>query len=188
MVYTPPPVRFNSDVRRGELSDPGEASSRDIQKPPPLRSILTRPILITVASYAMLAFLEMSSLALIPLIWSTPIELGGLNLSPLSIGLWMSVYGCMDGIFQFVVFPRAVGRFGLRWVFVASIAMCAVVFAMFPLENLALRHSVGGRQNVTTWLLILLQLGSLSINKMGFGEYQSSPSLRAARRRLSVPQ
>ena len=153
-----------------EASDPGEASPKDIQRPPPLRSMLTRPVLITVASYAMLAFLEMSSLALIPLVWSTPIEFGGLNLSPLSIGLWTSAFGCISGILQFVVFPRAVGRFGLRSVFVAGVAMCAVVFAMFPLENLVLRHSFGGRQNVTSWILILLQLGSLSINKMGFGK------------------
>jgi MFS family permease len=132
--------------------------------------MLTRPVLITVASYAMLAFLEMSSLALIPLVWSTPIEFGGLNLSPLSIGLWTSAFGCISGILQFVLFPRAVGRFGVRPVFVAGVATCAVVFAMFPLENLVLRHSVEGRQNMTVWLLILLQLGSLSINKMGFGK------------------
>lgn len=159
VIHTPP-----------ESSDPGEASSKDIRKLPPLRSILTRPVLITIASYAMLAFFEMSSLALIPLVWSTPIEFGGLNLSPLSIGLWTSAFGCISGILQFVVFPRAVRRFGLRPVFVAGVATCAVLFAMFPLENLVLRHSVGGRQNATAWLLILLQLGSLSINKMGFGK------------------
>jgi hypothetical protein len=49
----------------------------------------------------------------------------------------------MDGTFQFAVFPRVVGRFGMRRVFVSSIAMAAVIFAMFPLENLVLRYTTG---------------------------------------------
>jgi hypothetical protein len=75
----------------------------------------------------------------------------------------------MDGIFQFGVFPRVVGHFGMRWVFVSSIAMAAVIFAMFPLENLVLRHSTGG-PGATTGLLILLHFMSLGIHGMGFGK------------------
>jgi hypothetical protein len=96
-----------------ESSDPGEESPKDIPKPPPLRSMLTRPFLIAIASYPMLAFLEMSSLALILLVWSTPIKFGGLYLRPLSIGLWTSAFGCISGILQFVLFPCAVGRFAM---------------------------------------------------------------------------
>jgi MFS family permease len=125
---------------------------------------------ITIASYSMLAFLEILVLALIPLIWSTPMEFGGLGLSPASIGLWLSVYGCMNGIFQFAVFPRVIERFGLRSVLVSSIVACAVVLAMFPLENFVLRHTIGG-SNKITWLLILLQLLGLSIHEMGFGTF-----------------
>ena len=118
----------------------------------------------------MLAFLEVSALALIPVIWSTPVEFGGLNLRPVSIGSWMSVYGCMNGLFQFAIFPRVIGRFGLRPVLVVSVAVYTVIFAMFPLENLVLRHAVGG-PHMTIWLLILLQLGLLSIHKMGFSKF-----------------
>jgi hypothetical protein len=142
---------------------------KDIQNLSPFNALLTRPVLITIANYAVLAFLEMSALTLIPLIWSTPVEFGGLNFSPATIGLWMSVSGCIDGIFQFAVFPRVVGRFGMRRVFVSSIAMAAVIFAMFPLENLVLRYTTGWPDAITG-LLILLHFSSLSIHSMGTGK------------------
>ncbi|KAI0290669.1 MFS general substrate transporter [Russula brevipes] len=163
----PQPVRTNSDVPQEESSSDPNTASKDTQRPPPLRSVLTRPVLVSIANYAILSLFETVSLALIPLIWSTSVRFGGLSMSPMSIGLWMSAFGCMDGIYQFLVFPYAVARFGPRSIFVASIAATAVVFIMFPLENLARRHAVD-RPSVAVWPLILLQLSSLSIQKMGF--------------------
>ncbi|KAH9955871.1 MFS general substrate transporter [Russula dissimulans] len=163
------PILTNSDVIGEGSSDVLDQHSDDSQKPLPLRSVLTRPVLISLANYAVLALFEMASLALIPLIWSTSVEFGGLNLSPASIGLWMSVYGCMDGLFQFALAPRILERFGAGYAFMTSITACAVVYIMFPFENLALRmrQTVGG-PNAVMWLLILLQLSSLSIQRMGF--------------------
>ena len=81
----------------------GEAPAR--VKPPPLRAILTRPVLISISSYGMLSLLTMAASALIPLVWSTSVAYGGLGLSPASIGLWMSWYGCMNGAVQYFFFP-----------------------------------------------------------------------------------
>ncbi|KAH9974962.1 member of major facilitator multidrug-resistance DHA1 sub-family [Lactifluus volemus] len=144
------------------------ASLKDEQKPLPLRAVLTRAVAISVLNYATLALLEIVALSLIPLIWSTSVEYGGLNFSPASIGLCISVYGFMSGIFQFIFFPRLVGRFGPRWVLVASIAAYAVVYSMFPFENLALRYAVGDGSSMTLWLLIFLQLWSLAVSEMGY--------------------
>jgi MFS family permease len=54
----------------------------------------------------------------------------------------MSVYGCVNGICQFAIFPRLVARFGMRRVFIACTASCGVLVAMFPLENLVLRRAL----------------------------------------------
>ena len=171
MIRQPPlSVRVNSDIPQEESRVSGEAPVKDAQEQPQLRSLLTRPVRITIINHAVLAFLEVSTMALIPLIWSTPVEFGGLDFRPVSIGSWMSVYGCMNGLFQFAVFPHVIGRFGLRPVLVLSIAVYAVIFAMFPLENLALRRAVGS-SIPTIWPLILLQLGLLSVHKMGFGKF-----------------
>jgi hypothetical protein len=138
----------------------------DAEKPLPLRSLLTKkPVLISVANYAALALLSMVAAALLPLIWSTPVEFGGLDMSPAPIGIWLSAYGCMNGIFQFAVFPRAVARFGLRSVFVTGIGVFAVVYATFPFENL-LRRTAGA----PVWPLILVQLTALSVSEMNYSK------------------
>ena len=171
MLRTPRPARIISDISQEESGDTIGASQKDAQKPPPLRSLLTRPVLISIANHSMIALLETGSLALIPLVWSTPVKFGGLDLSPASIGLCMSAFGCVDGIFQFTVFPRAVGRFGLRRVFATCIVACAVVIIMFPLENVTLRHimAIGG-STMVVWPLIFVQLLSFSTHRMGFSK------------------
>ncbi|KAH9005475.1 major facilitator superfamily domain-containing protein [Lactarius hatsudake] len=147
---------------------------KGLEKPPPLRSILTRPVLISVSSYAMLALLSTAAIALIPLVWSTSIELGGLGMSPASIGLWMSGYGCVNGIAQYAFFPRLVSRFGPRAVFLASVS------------NLALRHAASGIK-VAEKLLITLQLSSLGIAEMGFGAVNGLAHMVASIQRMVGP-
>lgn len=75
----------------------------------------------------------------------------------------------MNGISQLAFFPRAVGRFGLRRVFVVSVAACAVIYSMFPFENLALRQAASGSK-MTVWVLVALQLFSLTVSRMGYSK------------------
>jgi hypothetical protein len=131
--------------------------------------------MISIANYAMLALLDMSAMALVPLVWSTPVELGGLNLSPASIGLWLSAYGCLNGVLQFVLFPRIVGRLGPGRVVLASMGAFVIIYTMFPFENLAARYAAhGGGTKMTVWLLVSLQLASICITDMGFSELSES--------------
>jgi hypothetical protein len=159
------PTLENSDTHREEPSDYSDLSPTDSQKPLPLRYVLTRPVLISVANYAALALRGRIAHALKPLVWSTSIEHGGLGMSPASIGVWLSVFGCMNGIFQFAVFPYAVARFGLRSIFITGVGMFAVVYAMFPLENLLRRAA-----DSPVWALILLQLTAMSVSKMSYSK------------------
>jgi hypothetical protein len=164
------PERIDSDSTLQEVSTSTvDAPLKATEKLPPLRSLLTRPVLVSIVNYAVVSFLQTACLALIPLIWSTPVEFGGLSLSPVSIGLWMSVYGCVDGTCQFAIFPRLVAQFGLRRVFFTCITSCAVLVIMFPLENHMLRHNLGS-QTMAIWPLIVLQLSSFSVLRMGYSE------------------
>jgi len=163
-------------VGAGEILD---GPVRDTEKPLPLRALLTRPVVVSVANYGVIGLLEITAGALIPLIWSTSVEFGGLGMTPASIGLWMAGYGFMNGIFQFVAFPRIVGRIGPRRIFIASILCFVPVYIMFPFENLALRHSSHGA-NVVSGLLIMLQLSAISISDMGFSKLPSTlPFIRS---------
>jgi hypothetical protein len=164
----------NSHLAREETGDTPDdqlhlMDADGAQRPLPLRQLLTRPVLVSVANHAALALLGMVSAALMPLIWSTSVEFGGLDMDPASIGIWLSVFGCMNGAFQLVVFPRAVARFGPRPIFVAAISMFAVVYSMFPLENLAMRRAADTSNR--PWPAILIQLISLTVSDMGYGEF-----------------
>ena len=167
-----PITEVNSDPRVGarEILD---GPVNDTEKPVPLRALLTRPVVISVANYGMIGLLEISATALIPLVWSTSVELGGLSMSPASIGLWMAGYGFLNGIFQFVAFPSIVGRLGPRRVFIAGVLCFFPIYLMFPFENLALRNS-GHGTSVVTGLLIILQLSAIAISDMGFSKLLST--------------
>ncbi|KAH9974856.1 hypothetical protein BJV74DRAFT_990190 [Russula compacta] len=139
MIYTPsstpqqlratlevPQEESNDDLRGGLPKDP--------QKPLPLRSVLTRPVLISIAHYAILELLSVACLAFIPLvIWSTSVEFGGLDMRPASISLLMSIFGWMDGLFRFAVFPHAVGGGG---------------GALWPARSLASPHVPSHRKDI----------------------------------------
>ena len=94
---------------------------KDSEKPLQLRAPLTRPVVVSVANYCVIGLLEMIAQAVMPLVWSTLVEFGGLGMNPASIGLWMAGYGFMNGVFQFFAFPRIVGHFGPRRIFIINI-------------------------------------------------------------------
>ncbi|KAH9169240.1 MFS general substrate transporter [Lactarius sanguifluus] len=178
----PPLARPNSDIPQEETGDsPGPDMTPDeSDKPLPLRSVLTKPVVTTVVNYGMTALLNAVAMSYIPLVWSTPVEYGGLDLSPASIGLWLAVYGGIGGFFQFVFFSRFVSRFGLRRVFVFSIASCAVIYTLFPIENLVMAR---GGPNPVVWLLIILQMSSLCVFDMGYSAMDVYVSSAAPNRR-----
>jgi hypothetical protein len=153
-------------VEEGEILNGPE----DTEKPLPLRALLTRPVVVSVANYGTIGLLEITAAALIPIIWSTSVELGELGMSPASVGLLMARYGFSNGLFQFLAFPSIVRRFGIRRIFIASVLWFCPVYVIFPFENLAIRRSTLG-VNPGTALLIVLQLSALSFGDMGFGKF-----------------
>jgi hypothetical protein len=164
-----PNIEVNAENPRVGEQEILDGHVKDAEKPLPLRALLTRPVVISVANYCMLGLLDIMSAALMPLVWSTSVEFGGLGMSPASIGLWIAGFGIMNGLFQLLAFPRIVGRFGPRCVFIASTFFFFPVFILFPLENLALSNSTGGL-NLAAALLIVLQLTVTVLAGMGFGE------------------
>ncbi|KAH9169239.1 MFS general substrate transporter [Lactarius sanguifluus] len=167
---------------QGETSDSPDldTTSNESDKPLPLRSVLTKPVVITTINHALLVLLNGAAMSYIPLVWSTPVEYGGLNLSPASIGLGLSLYGGMGGFFQFIFFSHFVSRFGLRRVLIFSIASCAVIYTLFPFENLAV---ASGGPNLVVWLLIIFQMSSLCVFDMAYSALNMYFSSAAPNRR-----
>ncbi|KAH8985273.1 MFS general substrate transporter [Lactarius akahatsu] len=163
-----PSTVINSDFSRVGEDEILDGPVKDEERSLPLRALLTRPVVVSIASYCMISLLDIIAIALVPLVWSTSVEFGGLGMSPASIGLWKSGYGIMNGVFQFVAFPRVVGRFGPWHVFITCIVLFFPVYILFPLESLALRH-LSRDLNPAVGLLMILQLSAETLANMGFG-------------------
>ncbi|KAG1822960.1 major facilitator superfamily domain-containing protein [Suillus subaureus] len=100
----------------------GESLHQQSMAYAPLRSLLTPTVVVPIANYAMLAFLDVSFRALLPLFLSTPTYLGGLEFTPSSIGSWLAFFGVMDGVFQALFFAKIVDRFGPKRLFFLMVA------------------------------------------------------------------
>ncbi|EGO19011.1 hypothetical protein SERLADRAFT_443553 [Serpula lacrymans var. lacrymans S7.9] len=133
--------------------------------PPSLRSLLIPSILIPVANYGTLALVEIAMLALQPLFYSTPIELGGLGFSPSTIGTWMGLFGFVDGLFQVIFFARVVERWGPKVLFMVSMGCFIPIFAIFPILSwVAGIWGVG----MFVWFLLSCQLVLMVVLDMAY--------------------
>ena len=132
------------------------------EKPLPLRSLLTRRVLIAAGNYASLSLVDIAFRAIQPVFLSTPVELGGLGLPPSTIGTLLSIQGISNGIFQVFFFARIHDRWGSKKTFIAGISTAIPAFIMFPVANALVRtqgYSIG------VWAAITLQ--NISAFSMG---------------------
>lgn len=137
---------------------------------PPLRSLLTKPVLLSTAAYAMLSLLDIAYRALQPVFYANPRSLGGLGLLPHAIGSALAVLGFTNGVFQVLCFARLVHSWGVKRVYLVGIASAAPIFALFPLMSAVVRvedNAVSSAPNGTgtpisgdefhlSWTLIIL--------------------------------
>ncbi|KAJ7679068.1 major facilitator superfamily transporter [Mycena polygramma] len=140
----------------------GDSRSTDEERtgPRPLRDLFIFPVIISVSNYVALWFLNTTLAALLPLFLAMPLEIGGLALSPPTIGLILSAYGLATGLFQALFFARFVRRFGEKRVFMNGMMTCLPVFALFPLMSIIARRA---GISFVVWILLgcVLALGAL---------------------------
>ncbi|KAG0709401.1 major facilitator superfamily domain-containing protein [Suillus ampliporus] len=101
----------------------------------PLHSLLIPSIIIPLANQAFLAFLDICLFALMPLFYSTPNYLGGLGFAPPEIGLWLGLFGIMDGLFQALFFAKIVDKLGPKRAFYIGISCFIPIMISFPIMS-----------------------------------------------------
>ncbi|KAJ6488127.1 major facilitator superfamily multidrug-resistance, DHA1 sub-family [Mycena vitilis] len=129
--------------------------------PPPVRDLLTRPILIALTNHGLLCLCHMANEALIPLFFATPMSLGGLGLNPHDIGLILGIFGVCNALVQAFFGGRVIRRFGPRRVFTAAFCALAGQFAMYPVVSF-LAHRAG-RVDTGVRLALAFQLSGTSV-------------------------
>lgn len=142
--------------------------SRIREGPVPIRDLLVFPILISVTNYVALAFLNISLNALQPLFFAMPVDIGGLGLSPPTIGYILGACGAASGVFQVFFFARIVRRFGVKNIFFAGMSAFLPIFALFPIMSI-LTQRVGFSHII--WFLLASLLALSAVMDMAYGEY-----------------
>lgn len=143
-----------------------EASEPEPEAPIPLRQLLSGPLVIIYLNQAFLAFFDMCYQVLLPLMYSTSIQFGGLGLTTFEIGMIMGTWGTCNGIFQLIALPPLSKKFGWRNLYIVSFAMLAVCIGTYPVLNVLAR-----RAGMVDWRVIscmVLQLASYSIAEIGW--------------------
>ena len=123
----------------------------------PKKSIMTRKVLIPIANYAILAFLEIGLFTLLALFLATPINIGGLGFDAGRIGLVMGVIGITNTFFQLMFFALIQTRFGSKRVFTFGVSCFVFIFAAFPVMNVLARQS-GDSVTLLVWCILIGQL------------------------------
>jgi hypothetical protein len=152
--------------------------------PPPLLEVLrARSVQLSTLSYALLGLIDNSFRSVLPVFYSTPSQLGGLELSPQLIGVLFSVFGLVNAIVQVVFFARI---HNLKWMGTWRFYIICLLFgglpaiACFPLMSALMRSgygtSVAGNGGVTPliWTLVVVQLGLSMLLGMAFSTPFSS--------------
>ena len=128
----------------------------EAQRPPALRALLTPEVITLLVNYALLTFLDMCMQALLPLMWSTSIEHGGLGFSPYLIGLTMGAYGMFSALVQLTLLGPMIRRYGARKVYITNFPCLLVTFLGYPIAGYFARCA--GRADWKVWCVIIVQL------------------------------
>ena len=158
-------VRRRSQTE-SDLSDDALPSSLD-DAPPPLRAILTRPVLLSIANYGALALANIAFFALVPLFLATPIALGGLGLPPSTIGVILGGLGLVDGTLQALLFSKAIDRWGAKRVFQVGMLVLIPLYTLFP--TMSVYAKAHGGLSAVVWALLSLQMLLFVVMDSAFG-------------------
>ncbi|KAI6147182.1 major facilitator superfamily domain-containing protein [Pisolithus tinctorius] len=159
------PLKRNGKNSRPDIpstnSQNDAPGDRDTSPVPTLTLLKTYSVMLPIANYGVLALVDIGLFALVPLFYSTPVEIGGLGLSPLAIGVCMMAFGIGNGLFQILFVARAVDRFGERRVFCSAVLAFFPILVAFPMMSWVIQ----AQKEVTPaiWALVLVQLLSWAV-------------------------
>ncbi|KAF7309137.1 Major facilitator superfamily multidrug-resistance DHA1 sub-family [Mycena kentingensis (nom. inval.)] len=152
-------IRRNRAEEQGTEREPLLAPHSPAEEIPPLRALFIRPVFIALINHGFLAFIGMAFDVLIPLVYATPIELGGLGLAPHHIGRILATFGLLNACIQLLVAARAINYFGARTVFIANFASLTATFLAYPLLNYFARRAGGVDGWVAAVIVVQLSTG-----------------------------
>ena len=131
-----------------------------------LTLLKTYSVMIPVVNYGMLGLLDIGLLALLPLFYSSPIEIGGLGFPPAVIGTALATFGIVNGIVQASFGAKLIDWFGPKRMFCLAVLFFYPLTFLFPIMSAVV--TVQGKVGPITWVLIFMQLSSMVFTDLAF--------------------
>lgn len=165
---SPNPIPVAEFLGLRKPSKVGSHLNKTVEKPLSLRSVLTYQVVIAAANYASLSLVDMCFRAIHPVFLATPIEMGGLGLSPPTIGKILSLLGILNGILQVCFFAKIHDRWGSKKVFIGGLLSSLPAFALFPVINILARKF---GYSPAVWIAVGAQILIFIILNVSYGTF-----------------
>jgi MFS family permease len=124
-----------------EPSKPAQLSTKELLKAP--------GVSLALYAYAHVFLLAFSYTAIVPVMWFTPVRLGGYGLTPLQISLLMGANGVAQAIWVLFVFPPLQHRVGTTGV----LKLCGIAYPFFFALNPFFALLLKGGHETAFWVL-----------------------------------
>ncbi|KAG6918435.1 hypothetical protein DXG01_014615 [Tephrocybe rancida] len=145
-----------------------DQTKTNIEAPVPFRGLLIPQVLVPLLVYITLAFIDMNTQVLLPLMYSTSISVGGLGFDAYRIGIVLSVFGFVNAFVQLFLLGKLVRLFGPRNLLALAQVSYATTIGLYPALTFLVRRA--GRVNGKVWAVVVAQLVSRLATGMGWGE------------------
>ena len=142
-------------------------------------------VMIPVANYGTLALVEIGLFVLLPLFYSSPIEIGGLGLPPPIIGTFLATFGIVDGTVQALFAAKIIERIGAKTVFCSAVLSFYPLIILFPIMSVIVIAQ--GKVGPIIWTLLAVQLIFMVLIDLAYSAYvQSLGNQRSHVRRIAT--
>ena len=165
---TPQNAMASSDPSIAMVSGQNDDDFSQADKPLPLRSLLIPRVLIAAGNYASLSLVDIAMKSIQPVFLATPVLLGGLGLTPSSIGTVLSLQGLVNALFPVFFFAKIHDRWGAKNIFIWGLASAIPAFVMLPIAN-ALARAHG--YSIAVWIAVGIQIIAGIIHNLSFGQH-----------------
>ncbi|KAL9714425.1 hypothetical protein Ac2012v2_002740 [Leucoagaricus gongylophorus] len=136
-----------------------------------LRTVLkSKRVQLVIINYFFVCFTEMCYVVLLPLIYSTSIETGGLGLNPYQIGLTMGIWGFFNAIIQINVVGKVIRKYGGASVYKFAYLSYFMGFLTFPFSTRLARRN--GSVGIGSCIVIGFQLFFIIFAYMSYASIQ----------------
>ncbi|KAG5653633.1 hypothetical protein H0H81_011735 [Sphagnurus paluster] len=163
----------NTDAGYGSVMDSSAETAEPEETPevpPPLKDLLVPRVLLNLAVYAFVAFVDMAIQVLQPLVYSTSISLGGLGFDPYRIGTIMGIWGILNAFVQFMFLGRILRKLGARKLQIIAQTNYIIVLSLYPVLSFFARRA--GKADGFVWTVIIVQLVLMLSNNAAYASTQ----------------